>query len=40
MVHPWVAGRLVKVGNAHRLDGLSAQEGTHIDTALRTLGQQ
>ncbi len=29
--------QLVKVGNAYRLDGLSAEEEAHIDTALQSL---
>ena len=34
---PWVAGRLVKVGNAYRLDPLTDAEAEVVDKALATV---
>ena len=31
---PWVAGRLVKLGNAYRLDGITPGEEAQVDAAL------
>ncbi len=37
---PWVAGRLVKLGNAYRLDSLTPEEEVRIAEALTTVDDQ